>query len=87
MDKHRQNEYWLLAEAKNRFSEVARCSISEGPQKIFRREGNVVVISEEEYLNLKGNNVDFKDFLLHVTPDFKELDVTRDKTSMRDISL
>lgn len=87
MDSRRRDEYWLLAEAKNRFSEVARCSISEGPQKISRREGNVVVISEQEYLNLKGKSADFKDFLLNATPDLSELVLTRDKTSMRDVSL
>lgn len=83
----KKGEYWLLADAKNRFSEVARYSFSEGPQKIFRREGNIVVISETEYLELKGENIDFKEFLLHSTPNMAELELTRDKSSMRDIPL
>lgn len=87
MKNHKQDEYWLLAEAKNRFSEVARCSVFEGPQKIYRREGNVVVISEKDYLKLIGNRPNFKDFLLNSSPDLSELDLTRDKSSMRDILL
>lgn len=87
MKTHHRGKYWLLAEAKNRFSEVARFSLSEGPQKILRREGNVVVISEEEYLKLKGEPVDFKHFLLESTPEMTELDLTRDKSFMRDIPL
>lgn len=87
MSAHRKNDDWGLAEAKNRFSEVARFSLSEGPQKILRREGNVIVISEEDYLKLKGKSVDFKEFLLSSTPDLAKLDLKRDKSSMRDISL
>ncbi len=82
-----KNEHWLLAEAKNRFSEVARSVFTKGPQKILRREGNVVVISESEYLELKGNSVDFKDFLLQSTPDLSDLDLRRDSSSMREFVL
>jgi prevent-host-death family protein len=85
--KAHQSEHWLLAEAKNRFSEVTRCAFSKGPQTIFRRAGNVVVISEEEYLKLKGKNIDFKHFLLFETPDLTTLDLTRDASPTRDIEL
>ncbi|MBA2654432.1 MAG: type II toxin-antitoxin system Phd/YefM family antitoxin [Gammaproteobacteria bacterium] len=82
-------DYWQLAEAKNRFSEVARSALSEGPQKIYRRDGNVVVISESEYLQLKAKlkHPDFKAFLLHSTPDLEGLDLTRDESPMRKIDL
>jgi len=83
----RLNEYWQLAEAKNRFSELARSALTEGPQKIARRDGNVVVISEEEYLRLKEKPEDFKTFLLNETPDLSALDLHRDETFMRDIEL
>lgn len=85
--KHHQEEYWLLAEAKNRFSEVARYAVSKGPQKISRREGNIVVLSEQEYLKLTGAVPDFKTFLLHSTPSLSKLDLQRDKSPMRDIEL
>ena len=80
-------EQWLLSEAKNRFSEVTRCAISKGPQTIFRRNGNVVVISEEEYLKLTGKHLDFKSFLLSDTPSLATLDFTRDTSPTRDIEL
>jgi hypothetical protein len=89
MGAHHKQEYWLLAEAKNRFSEVARLALSKGPQTIHRRDGNVVLISEEEYLKLIGkpNELDFKDFLLHSTPDFSGIDLTRDSSAARDVDL
>lgn len=89
MSAHHKNEYWLLAEAKNRFSEVARYALSEGPQKISRRDGNVFVISEVEYLKLKegANPIDFKAFLFHNTPDLSDLLLTRDSSSMRELDL
>ena len=76
-----------MAEAKNRFSQVTRCAIANGPQTIFRRNGNVVVISENEYLKLTGKRIDFKNFLLNDTPDLLELDLTRDASASRDIEL
>ncbi|MCX7115661.1 MAG: type II toxin-antitoxin system Phd/YefM family antitoxin [Gammaproteobacteria bacterium] len=82
-----QKSHWLLSEAKNRFSEVARSTFSEGPQTILRREGNVVLISEETYQKLIGKEVDFKTFLLSHTPDLTDLDLSRDKSPMRDTSL
>ncbi len=85
--KAHQAEHWLLSEAKNRFSELTRCAFSNGPQTIFRRDGNVVVISEEEYLKLKGEHCDFKQFLLCETPDLTTLDLTRDASPTRDIEL
>lgn len=81
--------YWQLADAKNRFSELARSALSVGPQKIARRDGNVVVLSEREYLKLKNENrrEDFKAFLLSSTPDLSDLDLRRDKSTMREIEL
>ena len=80
-------EYWFLADAKNRLSKLARLSVSQGPQKISRREGNIVVISEQEYLALTGEEVNFKRFLLESTPAMTELDLTRDKSCMRKVIL
>ncbi len=37
---------WRLAEAKNRFSEVINKALSEGPQKIIRRDDTVIILIE-----------------------------------------
>ena len=87
MSTHKQKESWLLAEAKNCFSELARSAIFDGPQKIIRRDGNVVVISEAYYFQLQGEKKDFKHFLLHETPNLIDLKLTRDNSPMRDIDL
>ncbi len=87
MHHSHQRPDWQLAEAKNRFSEVVRCVLSEGPQKILRRDGNVIIISEHEYMQLKGKKINFKDFLLNETPDLTDLDLTRSLSVIRDILL
>ena len=81
------NEYWQLAAAKNRFSELARSTFTKGPQRIARRDGNIIVLSEFDYLKLTGDTEDFKAFLLNSTPDLSELDLQRDKSLMRDLEL
>ena len=40
---------WRLAEAKNRFSELFTRALSEGPQRVRRHNGAVVVLSEQDY--------------------------------------
>lgn len=45
---------WAVAEAKNRFSELVTLAISEGPQRIQRRNEAVVVLSETAYAQLKA---------------------------------
>ncbi len=51
MDK--TNE-WAVAEAKNRFSELVTKALTEGPQRIRRRDETAVVLSEAEYEALCG---------------------------------
>jgi prevent-host-death family protein len=47
--------YWLLQDAKARFSELVRRVRSEGPQHVtVHGRDEVVVISEEEFRRLKG---------------------------------
>lgn len=78
---------WRLAEAKNRFSEVINKALSEGPQKVTRRDDTVFILSQDDYEKLAGKQPGFKDFLLNQTPKLVDLDLKRDKTSMRDIDL
>jgi prevent-host-death family protein len=46
---------WQLQEAKQRFSEVVRRALADGPQPVTRRgEEVVIVISAKEYARLSG---------------------------------
>lgn len=78
---------WRLAEAKNRFSEVINKALSEGPQKIIRRDDTVIILSKKDYERLTGKQTGFKDFLLNQTPKLDDLDLNRDNTQMREINL
>lgn len=77
---------WKLAEAKNKFSEVVRRALRDGPQRIERREDAVYVVSEKDYERLTGERPDFIEFLLNA-PDMSELDLERDRTPMREVDL
>ena len=72
---------WQLQEAKQRFSEVVRRAHDEGPQIVTRYGQDVaVILGIEKYRRLKGEQPDFKEFLLS-GPDLSALDLTRDKSS------
>lgn len=77
---------WKLAEAKNKFSEVVRLALEEGPQRIERRGDAVVLMSAQEYERLTGKKPNFIEFLMN-GPDLSELDLTRDRSPMREIDL
>jgi antitoxin Phd len=66
---------WKLAEAKNRFSEVFRLALKDGPQRITRHGNEAVfVLSESEYERLQGNRPGFVEFLMSA-PDFSDLEL------------
>ncbi len=77
---------WQLAEAKNKFSEVVNRALTEGPQRVRRRDRAVVVIAEEDYLKLSGEKESFTAFLLRA-PDMSDLDLSRDRSQMRPVDL
>jgi antitoxin Phd len=77
---------WNLADAKNRFSEVVNLALTEGPQTIHRRKDTVVVVAAEEYQRLTGKLPTFKDFLAQ-GESFEGLDIERDRSPGRDVSL
>jgi len=77
---------WKLADAKNKFSEVFRLALSEGPQRIERRGNAAVLVSAEEFERLRGEKPDLIEYLSN-GPDLSELDLTRDRSPMRDIEL
>lgn len=54
--KARRGGYWLLQDAKARFSELVRKVRSEGPQHVtVHGRDEVVVIAAEEFRRLKGS--------------------------------
>jgi len=77
---------WKLAEAKNKFSEVVQKALTDGPQKIQRRNDTIFVVSEADYKKLSGEKPGFKDLLLSM-PETEDLNLERDKSPMRDIDL
>ncbi len=84
IEKHRSE--WNLADAKNKFSEVVRLALHNGPQTVSRRGEKVVVISEKTFQKLSGVEHSFLDFLFQ-GPGLEGVDLKRDKTSIRKVSL
>ena len=78
---------WQLQEAKQRFSELVRRALEEGPQVVTRRgEEVVVVVRAEDFDRLSRGEEDFKDFLLRA-PDLEALEIRRDKGAAREVEL
>ncbi len=78
---------WQLQEAKQRLSHVVQQALECGPQVVTRRgEEVVVILAMDEYRRLKGEEPDFKEFLLN-GPDLSVLDLTRDRDLPREIDL
>ena len=78
---------WQLQEAKQKFSELVRRTVEEGPQTVTRHgEEVVVMVPVEEYRRLSGGKPDFKEFLLS-GPELDELRLERQEDKPRDISL
>ena len=73
---------WQLADAKNRFSELVRVALTQGPQRVSRRKDSVVVLSAKEYERLTGKPVSFKSYLMQ-GPKIENLDITRSKDTGR----
>ena len=78
---------WLLADAKNRFSELVNRALAEGPQRVVRRGDAVIVVAQRDYEQLVGKRPSFKEFLLGKGPSLDGLELERDRSSMRDVAL
>jgi prevent-host-death family protein len=78
---------WRLADAKNKFTELVNRALSEGPQRVLRRDDVVVVIAQRDYEKLTGKHPSFKEFLMKGRPSFKGLDLSRDRSPMRSVKL
>jgi len=77
---------WRLADAKNRFSEVVTNALLVGPQRVRRRNDEVVIISAETYARLTGEKLSFKDYLMQ-GESLEDVDLTRDSSPMREVEL
>ena len=78
---------WQLQEAKQRFSELVRRALEEGPQTVTRHgEEVVVVVPVEDFRRMSGDKPDFKEFLMG-GPDLSVLDLERPKEMLRDVEL
>jgi prevent-host-death family protein len=76
---------WQVQEAKQRFSELLRVAHFDGPQFVTRHGREVaVVIDIADYRHLRGDDADFKDYLLS-GPRFDELELTRSSEHPRTI--
>ena len=75
-----------LQEAKQKFSQLVRRALDEGPQIVTRHGEEVVVLSAREFRRLSSNTLDFKDFLLS-GPDLSLLDLERAQDLARDVEL
>ena len=78
---------WRLADAKNRFSELVNRALTEGPQRVLRRDDTVVIVALRDYEKLTGKRPSFKEFLMNRDPGLDGLDLKRDRTPMRDVKL
>ena len=79
---------WQLQEAKNRFSEVVNDALREGPQWVTRHgRETVVILSAKEFHRLRGHRETLADFLLKSPLRGANLDLKRDKSLPRDVSL
>jgi len=76
---------WQVQEAKQRFSELVRRTLEEGPQVVTRHgQEVVVVVAADEYRRSQRDQPDFVEFLLS-GPDLSQLDLTRTDELPREI--
>lgn len=78
---------WRLVDAKSRFSELVNRAFAEGPQLVRRRNDAVVVVARQDYEELAGRRPGFREFLTGKGPSLDGLDLTRDRSPMRDAKL
>ncbi len=78
---------WQLQEAKQRFSELVRKALVEGPQIVTRRgEAVVVVVPAQQFHLLSRGQDEFKAFLSSA-PDLEPLDIRRGSDVTREVEL
>jgi prevent-host-death family protein len=79
---------WQLQEAKNKFSNLVDKARHDGPQVVTKHgKESVVIIAIEDYQKLNKPTTDLISFLKKSPLSDINLDLTRDKSSSRDIEL
>jgi len=77
---------WQLQEAKARLSEVIKKASKEGPQTItMRGEPTAVIISREEFEQLKHTKESFVDFIRRSPLYGEDVDLNREQSMTREI--
>lgn len=80
--------YWALQDAKAHLSELVKKAQKYGPQYIsVRGDPAVVVISQKEYKSLTTPAISLVEFFRKSPLVGLHLDLSRDKSSNRDIDL
>jgi len=83
-----KNKVWQLQDAKNRFSEVVNKALEEGPQVVTRRGKEVVVVlSSDEYAELRKSQPSLVEFFRQSPLVGVELDLNRDRSLPRELDL
>jgi prevent-host-death family protein len=77
---------WQLQEAKQKFSEVVRRALTEGPQWVTRHGRRVVVVVAADEFEAVGRGASFKAFLLSA-PDLESLEIDRSAEPAREVPL
>lgn len=78
---------WQVQEAKQRFSKLVREAMRDGPQVVTRNGQEVVIVVDaDEYHRLKGDTLDFKEFL-RSAPELGTLSISRDAATARAVDL
>ncbi len=78
-----------MQEAKQKFSELVRRTLEEGPQVVTKHGEEVVVVvpvEEIRRMSKDGEKMDFKEFLMSA-PDLSVLDLERPKEFPRDVEM
>ncbi len=79
-------EHWQLQEAKNRFSEVVKKALNDGPQ-IVTKHGveTIVIMSVATYRQLSGHSKPLVDFFRESPLGKADLDLERDRGLGREV--
>ena len=78
---------WRIADAKNKFSELFNNALTGKIQIVHRRDGDVVILSRNEYERLVGQKKSLKQYILSPPYEIDHLNDMRDKSSMRLVDL
>ena len=78
---------WQLQEAKAKFSEVVRMAETEPQIVTMRSRPAVVIVSHREYLKLRNPRASFLDLMQNSPWADAEIEVERDRSEAREISL